>query len=514
MRKGQALLTLTLALLATSVAWAQDDTTPPPATAPVPAFGQETPTVPVSDNPPISGLDQPGLEPHAAPESFLLPGLHFSESVDSNVGSNLGGSSTGIVTRGLGSLTLQKLWKNYDVAVDYIGGVADYARVGLGLEQLQQFDMDNRITWRRGQMGIRDSFSYLPEGTFGFGAYGGGSAYNAGFAGLGSGMLGSGAFGGTSSAFNGGSGITVGEVPRLTNLGLVDVVEDLSPKSAITAMAGYGLVHFYGDLNSSVTGSPVNVDFVGSREETAQIGYDRTLNAKDQVALSYGYQGFDFSTVGTAFHANVIQAMYGHRISGRMDFMIGAGPEFTHIDSNATECSFLGVPIQVQPGQCITDTFVTVHQSVNHIGAAGRISLRYHFPKTNVSLNYQRFTTNGNGVFAGSLTDTVHADVQRSISRVWNFFSDFGYSKNSRVQLAGSTIAANKFQDGYVGAGLHRQFGRSLRGFVSYQYNYLSFDTQCPIPGTSNTLGNCSNHSQRSIGSIGLDWTPRPIRLD
>ena len=172
------------------------------------------------------------------------------------------------------------------------------------------------------------------------------------------------------------------------------------------------------------------------------------------------------------------------------------------------------MPIQVQPGQCITDTFVTVHQSVNHIGAAGRISLRYHFPKTNVSLNYQRFTTNGNGVFAGSLTDTVHADVQRSISRVWNFFSDFGYSKNSRVQLAGSTIAANKFQDGYVGAGLHRQFGRSLRGFVSYQYNYLSFDTQCPIPGASNTLGNCSNHSQRSIGSIGLDWTPRPIRLD
>jgi len=61
----------------------------------------------------------------------------------------------------------------------------------------------------------------------------------------------------------------------------------------------------------------------------------------------------------------------------------------------------------------------------------------------------------------------------------------FGFRlfQNSRVQLAGSTIAANKFQDGYAGAGLHRQFGRSLRGFVSYQYNYLSFDTQCPIPG-------------------------------
>src|ERR1700733_2807707 len=518
MRKGQALLTLTLALLATSVAWAQDDTTPPPATAPVPAFGQETPTVPVSDNPPISGLDQPGLEPHAAPESFLLPGLHFSESVDSNVGSNLGGSSTGIVTRGLGSLTLQKLWKNYDVAVDYIGGVADYARVGLGLEQLQQFDMDNRITWRRGQMGIRDSFSYLPEGTFGFGAYGGGSAYNAGFAGLGSGMLGSGAFGGTSSAFNGGSGITVGEVPRLTNLGLVDVVEDLSPKSAITAMAGYGLVHFYGDLNSSVTGSPVNVDFVGSREETAQIGYDRTLNAKDQVALSYGYQGFDFSTVGTAFHANVIQAMYGHRISGRMDFMIGAGPQFTHIDANQLVCTFLGLPLVGIPlNDCQTDggTLQVDHTGANHIGVAGRFLLRYKFPKTTVSLSFQRYNTNGSGIFAGSLSNIAHLDARRPLNRVWDVFADLGYSKNTRLQIPGSAVNASVFTAGYAGVGLHRQFGRSLRGFVSYQFNELAFDTSCPLTTTPvTTTASCSNMSQRHVGSIGLDWTPRPIRLD
>jgi hypothetical protein len=24
----------------------------------------------------------------------------------------------------------------------------------------------------------------------------------------------------------------------------------------------------------------------------------------------------------------------------------------------------------------------------------------------------------------------------------------------------------------------------------------------------------CTNTSQRQIGSVGLDWTPRPIRLD
>jgi hypothetical protein len=166
MNKGQIILTLTLSLFSGSVAWTQSDQGQAPS--PVPAFGQENPVPPVSENPPITAIDQPGLEPHAAPESFLLPGLHFSESADSNVGNTLGGSSAGTVTRGLGSLTLQRLWKNYDVAMDYIGGVAYFNHSSIGVQQLQQFDIDNRINWKRGQLAVRDSFSYLPEGTFGY----------------------------------------------------------------------------------------------------------------------------------------------------------------------------------------------------------------------------------------------------------------------------------------------------------------------------------------------------------
>jgi hypothetical protein len=514
MKKGQIILTLTLSLFAASVAWAQGDENQPPAPSPVPAFGQENPVPAVSENPPISAIDLPGLEPHAAPESFLLPGLHFSESVDSNVGNTLGGSSTSSVTRALGSLTLQKLWKNYDVAVDYIGGAVYYARKGVGLEQLQQLDVDNRINWKRGQLAIRDSFSYLPEGTFGFGAYGGGGAYNSGLGSLGAGMLGAGAFGGQNNAFNGGSGISVGQVPRLTNLGLADIVENLTPKSAVTVAAGYGLVHFFGDINSAtLTGgtTQVNISFIGSREYTAQIGYDRVLTPKDQIALSYGYQGFDFSTAGTAFHSHVIQAMYGHRVSGRMDFTIGAGPQFTHIESNGVVCSLPGVPMELCA--IFGGTPIPVTQGANHIGVAGRASLRYKFPKTSLTLSYQRYNTNGNGVFAGSESDILHLDARRPLSRVWEIFADLGYAKNKRLQLNGSAVNANIFTYGYGGVGLHRQFGRNLRGFVSYQFNDSAFDTSCPVPNSLNTAP-CSNRSQRHVGSIGLDWTPRPIRLD
>ena len=304
MRKtAHIILTLTLSLCGSSVAFAQDQDNQQPA-SPAAAFGQDNPAPTVSENPPISAIDQPGLEPHAAPESFLLPGLHFSESVDSNVQDSLGGSSVGTVTRGLGSLTLQKLWKNYDVAMDYIGGASYYSRTGVGLQQLQQFDMDNRINWKRGQLAIRDSFSYLPEGTFGFGAYGGSGAYNSGLGSTGDrNMLGGMAFAGQANLFQGGGGgfLNVGQVPRLTNLGMVDVVENLTPKSAITVVAGYGLVHFYGSL-LSFAGTEQNVTFVGSSElYRPSCLHDRVLNPKDQVAVSYGYQGFNFSTANSAF---------------------------------------------------------------------------------------------------------------------------------------------------------------------------------------------------------------------
>ena len=103
--------------------------------------------------------------------------------------------------------------------------------------------------------------------------------------------------------------------------------------------------------------------------------------------------------------------------------------------------------------------------------------------------------------------------MQRPLSRVWNIFSDFGYSKNDELQLAGSAVNATSYTEVYVGVGLHRQFGRNLRGFVSYQFNDVFFNTPCPVPLSTSTTG-CSNSSHRQVGSIGVDWSPRPIRLD
>jgi hypothetical protein len=328
MSKRHSILPLMLLILALGTSRAQDSSSPQspaasPDTAqqsetPAPAFGQDNPPAPVSENPPISGIDQPGLEPHAAPLSYWQPGVHVTESADSNISDSLGGSSVHSVTRALGSLTLQRLWSNYKLALDFVGGAGYYSAHGIGFHQVEQLNVDQRITWKRGQLGVRDSFSYLPEGNFG-GSYGS-------MSGLGE-VLG-GSLSGSSNVFLGGSQFgSLEQVPRIMNLSLVDVVENLTPKSSVTLTGGYGFIHYTGNAVDLLTGNQASTRFLGSTQVSAQAGYNRVLGPHDQAAITYGYQGFNFSVSGLAFHSHVVQLMWGHRISGRMDLLIAAGPQ-------------------------------------------------------------------------------------------------------------------------------------------------------------------------------------------
>jgi hypothetical protein len=496
MSKRQNISMVAMVALLLGSAWAQDSSTPAPpqngqdsaqnntqdntqqqtSTPPSPAYGQPN-AVPISENPPISGLDQPALGPHAAPLSYLQPGATISESADSNVADTLGGGSVRSVSRALGTLALRRLWSNYDLALDYAGGVGYYNAPGIGFKALQEFDLDQKISWKRGQLSLRDDFSYLPEGNF-TSAYGSLNPQQATQSGL------------TQSLFGGSLFGSLGQVPRLMNLGAADISESLSPKSALTVAGGYGVVHFYGS-DPELQGVP----FLGSSQTSVQGGYDRVLTPHDQVALIYGYQGFRFSPAGTAFHTNVIQLAYGHRISGRMDFLVAAGPQIVQL----SVCGFqLGVYF------CNADT---------RLGVAGRAQLRYRFPKASLELSYLRTTTNGSGFFAGAQTDLARAQVNRPLNRVWTGFADLGYSRNSRLEpnpFGG--VDANTYTYGFAGLGVHRQLGRNFHAFASYQFNELSFDQSFCASITAG--GSCSRISQRHIGTIGLDWTPRPVRID
>jgi len=505
---------------ALGTAWTQDSSTPTPAPSteatpqsgqpqPVPAYGQEGAPTPISENPPLSGLDTPSLEPHAAPLSYLQPGATFSESADSNIGTSLGGQSVRSVSRGLGSLTLKRLWSHYDLALDYIGGVGYYNSKGLGFKSLQQMDLGQKIIWKRGQLAVRDSFSYLPDGNFG-GAYGS----------LGS--LGIGSLGGTAfSGFGGTASLgTFGLAPRILNISIADISVNLTPRSAVTAAGGYAFTHF---LGNEITGAP----FIGSGQTSGQVGYDRILTSHTQIALVYGYEDFDFNVLGATFHSNVIQGMYGHRISGRMDLLLGAGPQFTRIETACTtEDALFGVP-----GCTVNQSGDPVGSIPNtKLGVAAQARLRYKFTKTNLDLTFVRFESSGSGLFAGAETNIVRVTARRPLTRVWGAFTDSGFAHNTRLQsLTPAELKtcvvpgqpnpdnlplcpganANTYSYGFIGAGVHRAFGRSLHGYLSYQFNELAFDhSYC------GGLPACSRISNRNVATFGLDWTPRPIRLD
>src|SRR5882762_507303 len=268
--------TILLALLTVAGAWAQDSSSQTPAdsqsaTPPPAAFGQEGSPVMVNDNPPISGLDQPSLEPNIQPRSMLLGGVEGSESLDSNIGSDARPALHG-VTRGLGGLTMQRLWNRYQLAAAYVGGVGYYNQAGQGFQQLHDLQAQQTMLWRRGQFTLRDTFSYLPEGSFGFGSYGGAGGFQFGLGGIGTGMgmLGGG-FGGQYGALGSEQFGSLGQSPRITNVALADVVENLTPRSSVTLAGSYGLVHFTDRAQG----------FINSRQAGGQAGYNYTLSPKD-----------------------------------------------------------------------------------------------------------------------------------------------------------------------------------------------------------------------------------------
>jgi len=506
-----ALLALVL-LLGLPPAWGQDSSAQQPAGAapdsspqqPAPAYGPDTTAPSISENPPISGLDMPNLQPHAAPLSYLQAGAHLGESVDSNIQGTLGGSDIGTISRAMGSLELQRLWSNYDLSLDYLGGVGYYNAQGIGLKQMQELGVGQKITWKRGELGIRDAFSYQPEGTFGS-AYGSEGTTGAGLSGQGGAFFGGNALG------------ALGQVPRIMNISLVDVVENLTPKSSVTITGGYGFVHFLG--NEPGTGT----SFIGNSQVSGQVGYDRLLGPHDQGALVYGYQRFQFST-GASFQGHVIQLMWGHRISGRVDFLIGAGPQITEINNLLAPVSNPTSANTIPPcvlGGALPNLVLECPTSDLRLSTAGRASLRYRFPKVSLELSYYHYLTNGSGFFAGAESDVVRLTASRPVGRIWSVYSDIGYSRSSRVLPfacpSGSStascpgVSANIYQYVFAGLGVHRRFGRNFHAFASYQFNDLAFDSSyCQ---TTNP-GPCSRISQRQVGTIGLDWTPRPIRLD
>ncbi len=467
LRQITALAVLGAAGWAQSVDTAQDEAviTPPAASA------QDTGTLRISPNPPVSGLDEPALEPALTPRSFFQPGLHVSQSLDSNAFGAAAANVQGI-SRLLGSASLQRVWKRYDVAGDYIGGIGLYGR-NASVKQIHALTASETALWRTGQASLREIFSYLPEGSFGFGSYGG----VGGFSLSGYGLGGSALFGGGSNFLGSGQLASLGQVPRITSLVSANVNQYLSPRTAVTVVGSYALVHF--------TGNPVG--YIDSRQASGQLGVSHVLGPKDQVGASYGYQHFLFPQAGGGnFDTQVLNLIYGHAITGRLSVVVAGGPQVTIINAGAG------------------------NGSTRTVSGSGRISVKYLLKGIDTSATYEHLNTSGSGLFYGATTNVFRASMNRHLGHVWSAFGDMGYSHNARIQqifILGTN--ASSFQFGFVGGGVRRPIGRDYNVFASYQFNSFAYDSSFCLG-----VPNCHTTSFRHIFNFGVDWRPRPIRLD
>ena len=473
MRKIKILATV---LGMTVFATAQDNST---RKEPVSPLGESAPIL-NPENPPVSGVDEAGLDMRSGERSFLSYGASASETADSNANNNLGSQYVSSVTHLLGAMDLQRLYAKTDIFAEYLGGAAFYSNSTSTVRQLHAAGFMSVMRWRTGRVTLRDSFSYLPEGSFSIGAFGGvpglGIATGSGQSGLaGGGLPGSHFFG------NGQFG-SVGLTPRIANSAFVSVVQALTPRSAFTVAGGFSNAHFFDDTH----------EFINSDREMVEAGYSYMLGRRDQIGAVYGYQQFRFpQDAGGQINSHIVNLRWGHTISGRMSIIVGGGPEYLTIET----------PPPPEGGPA---------ERASHFTGNGRAVFRYRFTRTSLAFSYEKLTTAGSGFFAGSDTQLVRAGITRPLARTWELYADLGYSHNRRLQeQLESGLPGNTFNHVFFRTLLRKHINREWSAFAAYRFNDLSFDDTFCVPGEV-----CSRNSQRHMGSVGIEWHPRPFRLD
>ncbi len=439
----------------------------PETTTPAPAFGQNAPVL-NPENPPVSGLDEPGLDLHPATRSFVAPALQVSESADTNGGNRIGNTGLESVTHVLGALDLQQFWPKSDLFLEYLGGGAFYSSP-YEAKQLQAVGLEAVTRWRTGQVTLRDSFSYLPDGSFQVG-YGGDPGLGLISGGLGTGGAGGGLPGMQQS--NGSFG-SVGNIPRLANSAILDAVQAISPVSAITVAGGFSNAHFYDPSKT----------LINSDQVTVQAGYSHLLSRHDQIGVIYGFQLFQFpQATGGQIYNHIVNLRWSHSITGRLSLIAGAGPQYTDL----------------QQGGYLTNWSLSA-----------RVQLRYKFSHSSMVLSYEKFTSSGSGFFAGANTQAARLGYTRPLGRTWEVFADLGYSHNKKIQPANiGATGASSYDDGSAGAIFRKHFGRTYDFFAAYRFSELAFNVPVFLSGSGGRI------AQRHVGTIGVEWHPKPTRIE
>ena len=451
--------TVTLFLCFPLVTRAQDQ---PPDEAPKPAArayppldttGDETPAPDtlLPDMQPLTGVQNPTLGRVESPHSYWVPGVQYSNTIQSNY-PGAGNSGWTITNYVAANVNLLESWRASQLAVNYSGGGDFSTDKTLGNGFFQELGASQSFQWARWQLAFFDQFSYLPQSEFGFG---GGTGLGLPGGGITSGIPPSGVAGNLQSLFT-----AIG--PQYDNNFVAQAVYQLSPRASVNVSGSYGILRF------------VDAGNIDSDSDGGSAGFNYQLTKEDTIGVVYHYSHLTYLDLPQAIGDNVINIVYGKKITGRLALRVFGGPD-------------------------ITTFSVPIGGVTRQVTGSGGADLAYALPRGSLSLDYNHGVTGGSGVLEGAETDEVSGGVSHRFTRVWSAQAHIGFARNRSIV---NTAGQASYDSVYVGGGISRPLGPNAVFSLAYTAN---------IQTTSAAAGNTSS-TQHQI-TMNFQWHTRPLVL-
>jgi hypothetical protein len=387
--------------------------------------------------------------------SYWQPHVDVFSTVDSNpYQSPTGQANWDTWTSFSAGVDVHRISGRSDMDLSYTGGamysVGDTADTGV----VQGLNFNDTFSFRRSTVSFLDDFGYLPEAAYGFGGISGAPLQ-------GGTLLGGGL--GLGPGFSAAQTVLTGRGQTLLNSFVTEVDTHLTPRSSLTFGGGYSLLHFFdsGLLN--------NGQIVGLA------GYNYNVSERNTIAVDYTFDEYRYSGSALPVDSHTVQLAYARRVTGRLVFQVGAGPNVVR-SSNST----------------------LVNPSLN-------TALQYQFERTSLGLTYYHWVTGGSGVFAGASSDTVTGSLRRQMSRTFSSGITGGYARNHSLNFGTAAPSNETYNYWFAGATFSRPLSSSLGLTFSYEIQRQDSNGSFCI-GTA-----CGNNLTRHLISVGLGWHQRPL---
>jgi hypothetical protein len=422
------------------------------------------PKTPVPDSYVLAGAQVLSPGASALSRSFWQPMFSVTSTLDTNAPTANRPAGLTAWTSLYAGIDFRRISSGSDLTLNYLGG-SQVSDNGIGSTSIiHRLEFGEKLSWHRSALSFFDQLNYLPEAAFGFGAPGGQELS-------------------IQPILTSNQSVLTTRGQRISNSFLTEVDRFLTPRSTLTFVGSYSLLHFQ------------DAGFLNSGETVFQVGFSNQVTRKDTMALLYRFTALRYNNFDQSIDGHILQVSYGRRIAGRLTFAVATGPEL----------GFFRTPISATTGSSGGATSTTSSARLNYW--TFDTSMTYQRRRTQFRLAYDRTLSGGAGVLAGAANNQLSGSANRQLSRTLDGGLFFGYARNQGLNVVTPTPSHQSFNYWYSQANFGHRWGRSTNMFLSYQLQFQDSNAGFCV-GT-----NCGKSFVRHTVSLGLDWRSRPIPI-